>query len=387
MPERAPLFPEAEFRRRTERLQAEMAALGADALLLTAPADVFYLSGFLTRFWESPARPFFLAVPAEGAPVAVIPEIGAAAMGRTWLADIRTWPSPRPEDEGVGLLAETIAEMVPPAGRLGLPMGAETALRMPLADLARLEAALAPRRRVDATAALRRVREVKSAAEIAHIRAACRAAGAAFARVPEIAGPGRPLDAVFRDFQALLLAEGAEWVSYLAGGAGQGGYADVISPATPAPLAPGDVLMLDAGAVCGGYFCDFDRNYAVGRADEAVRRAHATLHRATEAGIAAARPGATAEAVHAAIARAIEAEGGTPLPGRHGHGLGLALTEWPSLMPGDRTVLRAGMVLAIEPGLALGPGRILVQEDNVVLREGGAERLSPPAPEALPVLG
>jgi Xaa-Pro aminopeptidase len=71
---------------------------------------------------------------------------------------------------------------------------------------------------------------------------------------------------VFRRFQMLCLEEGADWVPYLAGAAGQGGYFDVISPATDAPLAPGDVLMLDTGAIRDGYFCDFDRNYSVGRA-------------------------------------------------------------------------------------------------------------------------
>ena len=48
-----------------------MAADGLEALLLTTPADVFYTTGFLTRFWESPARPWFVIVPLSGAPVAV----------------------------------------------------------------------------------------------------------------------------------------------------------------------------------------------------------------------------------------------------------------------------------------------------------------------------
>jgi Xaa-Pro aminopeptidase len=67
-----------------------------DALLLTTPADVFYVTGFLTRFWESPARPWFIIVPAEGDPVAVIPAIGADLMGRTWLQNIITWDAPHP---------------------------------------------------------------------------------------------------------------------------------------------------------------------------------------------------------------------------------------------------------------------------------------------------
>ena len=227
-----PVFPPEEFRARTARLQATMARHGIDALLLTTPWDLFYVTGFLTRFWESPARPWFVIVPSGADPVAVIPEIGADLMRRTWLTDIRTWPAPDPRDDGVTLLADTLAALVPDGGRIGLPMGAESHLRMPLADYQRLTAVLAGRDFTDATATIRQVREVKSEAEIALIRAACSIAGRAFDRVPDIARPGTPLSRVFRDFQAALLQEGADWVAYLAGGAGPGGYGDcVISPA------------------------------------------------------------------------------------------------------------------------------------------------------------
>ena len=54
----------------------------------------------------------------------------------------------------------------------------------------------------------------------------------------------------------------------------------MISPADARPLEPGDVLMLDTGAVRDGYFCDFDRNYAIGPADRRrVPRACRALRR------------------------------------------------------------------------------------------------------------
>ena len=379
-----PALPPQEFRDRTARLQAAMAAPEIDALLLTAPPDVFYTTGFLTRFWESPARPWFIVIPSAGDPVAVIPAIGAPLMRRTWVADIRTWNAPDPRDDGVGLLAETLGELVPPRGRIGLPMGAETHLRMPLADYTALCARLAPRVLVDGTAPLHRTREVKSESEIALIRAACAIAGRAFARVPEVAAPGRPLDAVFRDFQRLLLEEGADWVAYLAGGAGPDGYGDVISPAGPTPLARGDVLMLDTGAVRAGHFCDFDRNWAIGPASDTSRRTHAALWQATEETLHALRPGMRACDAHALLTAALRRHGATPAGGRLGHGLGLSLTEWPSLTALDDTPLRDGMVLTLEPGTLTADGRMLVHEENLVLRADGAELLSPRAPAELP---
>jgi Xaa-Pro aminopeptidase len=384
MADRAMIFAAQEYRDRLARLQAEMAAQGLGALLLTTPADVFYTTGFLTRFWESPARPWFVVVPPSGDPVAVIPAIGAELMGRTWLQDIRSWDAPDPHDDGVSLLAGVLAEHVPANGRIGLPMGQETHLRMPLADYARLGAALAPRQLVDATACVQRVREVKSAAEVTKIREICAIAGRAFARVPDFVAEGRPLSGVFRDFQIALLTEGAEWVSYVAGGAGPDGYGDVISPAGPAPLRRGDVLMLDTGAVKDGYFCDFDRNFAIGPASDIAKRSHAALWQATEDTLAALRPGLRASDVHGLLCDSLRRHGATPSGGRLGHGLGVTLTEWPSFTPLDHTILRAGMVLTLEPGCVTAEGRIMVHEENILLHAEGAEILSPRAAFDLP---
>jgi len=384
MPEKSLIFPADEYRRRTEALQSEMARGELDALLLTTPADVFYVTGFLTRFWESPARPWFVVVPASGDPVAVIPAIGAELMGRCWISDIRTWNAPDPVDDGVRLLAETLAGLVAETGRIGIPMGLETHLRMPVADFKRLQSLIAPRWIVDGTDAVYRVREIKSEAEIEKIRATCAVADAAFARVPEFARRGVPLAQVFRDFQVALLQEGADWVSYVAGAAGPGGYGDVISPADARPLQDGDVLMLDTGAVRDGYFCDFDRNFAIGRAADDVRRAHASLHAATDAALASLRPGMLARDLHRILAEALEREGAVVGGGRLGHGLGLTLTEWPSVTPLDTTELREGMVLTLEPGVEIAPGRILVHEENIVLRAGGPDLLSRRAPAEMP---
>ena len=372
------IFPPEEFAARTAKAQAMMAKRGLAALLLTTEPDVRYFSGFLTRFWESPTRPWFLIVPAAGDPVAVIPGIGAALMARTWITDIRCWSAPDLSDDGVTLLADTLRELAG-AGDIGLPSGHETHLRMPLEDYARLAQLLAPQRLTGDGGILRSLRLVKSEAEIAQIAEACRIAARAFARVPEIARPGVPLSQVFRRFQMLALEEGADWVPYLAGAAAHGGYADVISPATDRPLEQGDVLMLDTGLTRGGYFCDFDRNYSIGPATPAIRDAHARLIEATRAGFDAARPGAMAATLFEAMNRIVAPGGDSGAGGRLGHGLGMQLTEWPSLIPADTTELRPGMVLTLEPGIELAAGRMLVHEENIVITDTGAAWLSPPA--------
>ncbi|MBT4895181.1 MAG: aminopeptidase P family protein [Rhodobacteraceae bacterium] len=367
-------FEIAEFKARLTRAQSRMDAAGLDAILLTTEPDIRYFTGYLTRFWESPCRPWFLVLPRSGDPIAVIPSIGAALMARSWITDIRCWRAPDLEDDGISLLAETLRALGP---SIGTPSGLQSHLRMPLTDFARLNAALPQPIGADFDI-LRSLRLVKSEAEIEKIKTACQIATRAFARVPEIASMGQPLAQVFRDFQRLCLDEGADWVPYLAGAAAPGGYGDVISPADDRPLAAGDILMLDTGLVHDGYFCDFDRNFSVGRPSADVAEGHSRLIEATYAAFEAARPGSTAAELFHVMDKIVTGGAGGSEAGRYGHGLGMNLTEWPSLIPTDHTPLVSGMVLTLEPGIELAPGRALVHEENIVIRENGAEWLSQP---------
>ena len=367
-------FETTEFKARLTGAQSRMNAADLDAILLTTEPDIRYFTGYLTRFWESPCRPWFLVLPRSGDPIAVIPSIGAALMARTWITDIRTWRAPDLEDDGISLLAETLRNIGP---RIGTPSGLQSHLRMPLGDFARLNAALPQPIGADADI-LRSLRLVKSEAEIEKIKTACQIATRAFERVPEIARIGQPLAPVFRDFQRLCLDEGADWVPYLAGAAAPVGYGDVISPADDRPLEAGDVLMLDTGLVHDGYFCDFDRNFSVGSPSPDVAAGHSRLIEATYAAFEAARPGATAAELFHVMDKIVTGGAGGSEAGRYGHGLGMNLTEWPSLIPTDHTPLVEGMVLTLEPGIELAPGRALVHEENIVIRENGAEWLSQP---------
>lgn len=372
----------AECAARLARVQAGLQARGLAGLLVTTEQEFCYFTGVLTRFWQSPSRPWFLILPAEGAPTAVVAEICAPLVARGSVTDIRTWPAPDDADNGIALLADTVGDVLA-EGPLALPDGRESLVRLPFSDLQALRDRIAPRPLCGDGGLMRALRAVKSPAEVEAIAAICAIAGRAFARVPEIARAGVPLAQVFRDFQRLLLEEGADAVDYLAGAAGPLGYADVISPATDAPLAVGDVLMLDTGAVRQGYFCDFDRNFSVGTPDPRVADAHTRLLDACAAAQDAARPGATAADLFHAMTPALgPAAGG----GRRGHGLGLQLTEGCSLLARDDTVLQPGMVLTLEPSVETAPGRIMVHEENIAITEGAARPLSPPAPRSIPVL-
>ena len=370
-----------QFEKRTLKAQQLMQHHGLDALLLTTETNVRYFSGFLTRFWESPTRPWYLIIPPKGGPIAVIPSIGEALMSKTWVEDIRTWPSPDLKDDGISLLSDTLEEIAKNKN-IGIPSGTETYVRMPQTDLKKLSQNVKLTSDFDI---VKKLRMTKSNEEIDKIENACRIAEEAFRRVPEIAFENVNLDEVFRKFQVLCLEAGADWVPYLAGGADTEGYDDVISPAKVAPLKKRDILMLDTGLVWDGYFCDYDRNWSVGTPSKIVSDAYSRLLEASDAAFEIAKPGTTAsDLFHAMNSILTQNSSGTDA-GRLGHGVGMSLTEWPSLIPDDYTVLEQGMVLSLEPGITLND-RIIVHEENIEITETGARYLSSKAEKDLPVI-
>lgn len=380
-------FPVLEFEQRLIQLQREMHRLQCDGIVLTTEPNVRYFSGFFTQFWQSPTRPWYLLIPLEGKPVAVIPEIGASGMAQTWVDDIRTWPSPQPDDDGITLLADAIAEQPVKFGQIGMTLGPESMLRMPVNNFRRLEQLLSGKHFVDAAETIHRLRMVKSVLEIEKIRYICQMASHSFEKLPEQAAIGMTERQICKQMQLDLLASGADSCSYMVAGSGKGGYDSIIMGPTDRVIEEGDVMIIDTGSTWDGYFCDFDRNWGFGHISDDTRYAYDTVWRATEAGFQAARPGATTSDVWRAMNDIMVAGGslGNEV-GRLGHGLGIELTERPSNTRNDDTALKPGMVITLEPGMTFAPGRQMVHEENIVITNDGAEWLSIRAAPEMPLI-
>lgn len=378
-------FPDSEYQARTERCQAQMQALDVGAVLVCTEPEVRYFTGFHTPFWQSPTRPWFVVIPATGKPIAVIPSIGGASMSATWIDDVRTWSSPQPHDDGVTLLVDCLNEVAGAGARIGVPMGPETHMRMPLGDVDILRSRLGEF--VDATGIISSLRMVKSEAEIAKHQHICTIVSNAFDELPNILSTGMTERQAFQAFRAEILRQGADDVPYLVGATGPGGIDDIIRQPSDREIAAGDLLIFDTGSTFDGYFSDFDRNFAFGHADHGAKDAYRAVWDATEAGLAAAVPGATTTQVFAAMNEVLKANGslGNDV-GRMGHGLGMQVTEWPSHTDTDDTVIVENMVLTLEPGLLWEPGKAMVHEENIVIRSTGAELLSRRAAPELPII-
>ncbi len=373
-------FDTAEFVRRSKAVQAVMAAQRLDVILLASEADICYFTGFMTQFWQSPTRPWFVMIPATGAPIAIIPTIGVQLMQSCHVSEVRSWSSPAANDDGISLLLQTLGEHLGDRGRLGVMMGRETAVRLPLGDILILKSALDGVEIVDVTVTIQQIRMLKSPAEIAKLRHICGCVNEVFDGLPAWATVGLPLSEVFRQFKINALQLGVDDVSYLVGAAGKNGYQDIIAPPTDRRLQTGDVFMLDTGCVWDGYFSDFDRNFAVGSASDEAQTAHHALYDATEAALALVRPGIRACDLFVAMATvlrpATEFGAAGDDVGRYGHGLGIQLTEPPSLTVWDKTEIQAGMALTLEPSMGYGDGYVMVAEENILVTDTGFELLS-----------
>ena len=381
-------FDLAEFETRTAAVQKKMHAHKMDALLLTTEPHVRYFSGFFTQFWQSPTRPWFLVVPLQGKPIAVIPGIGEVGMQTTWIDDIRTWSSPQPGDDGISLLTATLQDLPKRYGQIGATLGAESHLKMPANDFQQLKDNLSNTPFVDCSEILHCLCCVKSDAEVEKLKFVCELTADSFNSLPSFANIGDSEREIVQAMRIDLLQRGADNTPYIVSASGLDGYDNIIMGPTDRRVAAGDLLIIDTGTTFDGYFSDFDRNYAFASASDVSKRAYETVYKATDAGFAAARPGATTTDLWRAMWTVLE-EGGAQGNdvGRMGHGLGMQLTEWPSITSKDNTILAPGMVITLEPGMSYDNGKQMVHEENILITEDGAVMLSKRASPELVIIG
>jgi Xaa-Pro aminopeptidase len=380
-------FDISEYENRLDNIQRLMHSQKMDAILLTTQVDIEYYTGFKTQFFQSPTRPWYVLIPSDNKPKAIIPTIGESGMRQTWLDDIQTWTSPNSTDDGISLLLATIKSLTSKYKCLGVPKSQESTLRMPLDDYEGLINSLSGIEIKDANKILRQVRLVKSSAEIDKIRHICQLTSQGFIDLIDLLKAGDSERENCQRFKQCLLALGVDDSPYIVAGSGKDGYGSIIMGPGDKIIEEGDLFIIDTGSVFDSYFCDFDRNFAFGHICDEAREAYEVVYKATDAGFRASQVGNTTSDVFHAMNDVMQKGGalGNSV-GRFGHGLGLQLTEWPSNTATDNTTLRPGVILTLEPGMAYLPGKEMVHEENIVITESGPEWLSKRAPEELPII-
>ncbi|MFO7251250.1 MAG: Xaa-Pro peptidase family protein [Actinomycetes bacterium] len=282
-------------------------ARGLDALLVTDPVNVRYLTGLVS----SNAA---VLVRADGSAVLATDARYAEAAGRL-CRDVEVIEA----RDTAGALAGLAH-----GGRVGIE-----AHHMTVAAYRRLGEWPVPTQGLVET-----VREVKDEAEIAALRTACEITDQAFADVIERIRPGMTEREIARALELRMIELGAEkpaFDSIVA--SGPNGSVPHHSP-TDRPVARGDLLTMDFGARYAGYHADMTRTVAIGTVADWQRDLYELVREAQRAGRHAVRAGAVVHRVDAA-ARDVIAAAGHAERFEHGlgHGVGLAIHEDPFLAP------------------------------------------------------
>ncbi len=359
--------------RRPERMEALLARLSRenlDALVVSDPANIRYLTGF------SGTAGLLLVAP----------------RGALFLTDFRYETQAAEE---IGSLArvvidgtgawERLVKLIPEYGVRAVGYEAHV---LTVREADRFAADKLPCHVCPSTDLVEALREVKAPEEIEAIRAAACLAGDALAETVRWVRAGQTEQEVAAVLEGALRRGGTEGYPFPTIVASGPRSALPHARTSARVIAPGDLLLLDFGAMVDGYVSDVTRTFVVG-AQPTARQAEAyglvaSAQRAALGGLRAGLSGRQADALARDV---LEAAGQGPAFGHSlGHGIGLEVHEAPRLARTADQVLPAGAVVTVEPGVYYSGWGGVRLEDDVVLTDGAASLLTQ-FPRELLVLG
>lgn len=231
---------------------------------------------------------------------------------------------------------------------------------------------------------LDKLRMVKDEAELAALGTAVRLADDAFSHILTYIRPGVSERDIALELEFFMRKNGAEDVAFETIVASGTRSALPHGRASDKPVAAGEFVTMDFGAVYEGYHSDITRTVVVGQASDRQRELYTLVHAAQQAGVAAVAAGKTGREVDAIARRVISDAGyGSYFGHGLGHGVGLAIHEEPRLSPTDNETLAANMTVTVEPGVYLPNWGGVRIEDTVVVTAAGAKVLTASSKELI----
>jgi Xaa-Pro aminopeptidase len=350
---------------RLSRVRKALSKLGADALLVTNPTDVGYLTGFLggDSYMLVPAGSGKKARPVVISDFRYEEELEHIAD----LADIHI--------RRKGLLDAT-ADVI--ADRRSIAVQAE---HLTVAELAALERLLGPDRLIRSEGVVAELRRTKDESEIALIKKAIRIQQDALSAVLPTITPGETEMAVAARLEAEMKLRGSTEPGFTTiVGSGPNGSLPHYR-AGPAKIAKNKPILIDWGAVYQGYHGDMTRVFVLGKWPPKIAEIYKIVLDAQMQAAAALAPGKTCHEIDAIARDHIRAAGyGDQFGHGLGHGMGMKGHEDPRLNPlfAD-AVLEVGNVVTVEPGIYLPEiGGVRIEDDYVITPTGAKNLCSMP---------
>jgi len=369
-------FPIAEFQRRVAAVQAALEDDELDALLVYGDqhlqANVRYLSGFFGLFGQS-----WLVVGRSGEPVLVTNAVLHAEpmhsnVQKTYLRDVR--PLPHPTSTGTRLtLVEFALEAVgeiSAGGRVGISdLGIPAPVYLDLRE--RLGERLTPAPQI-----MRRLRRIKSPAEIEKIRQLAGIASVTMEAAIAATRPGVTENEIAAAAYEAAFSAGAERMTTFFAVAGRRSFMKNVLPMPGKVVQPDELVEFDMNLELAGYIADHARNTVAGQPTPELREILDLTLAAHAAGLEATRPGATVNDIVRAMNDVIAAGGWAHWDWSTGHGFGLELAEDPMFVPQNNEPLEPGMCFYLEPMIVPSHIGTACPEDMILVTENGCEQLT-----------
>ncbi|HET6946826.1 MAG TPA: Xaa-Pro peptidase family protein [bacterium] len=365
---------------RHERVLYDAQQAGVDALIVLAPANTYYVSGFRAITYS---RPVLVVVTDH--PALIIPELEEShARLRSAIRTIRTY-----SDMALGgltgrstfqLAIDLTVDVMRDLGLRGKRVGFEPTSFTVDGHAYLTQAWGEPL--VPVKGLVERLRTVKDEEELHLIRVGCELAEHGMRVEVDDSVPGTAeveimargnaamLELAARRFPDLHITSGSRPVS---------GEKSVLPHSIPSGrrLQRGDVVIHGTGCVVEGYYSEDERTIFVGPPTSEQRRLFDVMARAQQAAVDAIRPGVKCQEIDRTARGVIEQAGyGPQFMHRTGHGIGIDIHEAPYFSASDETVLRPGMVMSVEPGIYVDGVGGFRHSDTIIVTESGADVLT-----------
>jgi Xaa-Pro aminopeptidase len=367
-----------------DRVRALMDEHELDALIVRAPDNVLYL----TNFWGMKGYDACV-FPREGEPMLVCLEASEEDAARTaWTQDVRLFKGyddrdPRPPTARVLDVAREAASAY---GRVGLELtlGTQAADRMvgePTTFTRDWFTAFGAVE--DATPLLVAARSLKTEQEVERMRLANDIAAAAMEHCKLILDTGMTEAQIAAEWEGFVHGEGTGWEGKVELALGftlvwSGPGIRTFTATTSRPVVEGEPTLFEIWVCADGYWCDHTKNLVVGELTPRYHDLEQGLMAVYRGAIDFVQPGASFAELDRRVREGIAAIG---FPGQPSHpichGVGARAHEPPYAHQAGGGEMAAGMVLAIEPGCYIEGGGGLRVEDNFLITDAGAEKLSP----------